>query len=925
MSLLFEYDAAGRRTAVIDALGNRHTFEYDADGNRIREIDANGNVTEYEYNDLGQKVLTRFDDGHTLIDEVDVMGRRTAQVDQAGTRTEYGYDGLGRFTEVRQFLEGETLTTSYTCDSQGNKLTQTDAEGRTTRWTYDSMGRVLTRTLPMGQVETFAYDANGNPISHTDFKGQVTTRDFDSQNRLTRQTYADGTVESWVYDSAGQKIEAQQVINGDVRVTQYDYDQRGRLIRETKPNGAILDYGYDAAGNRTRLTTTQANGDSRTVDYTFDALSRLSTVTDDTGTTTYGYDAAGNRASLTRPNGVETTYTYDGVNRLTRQVIKDQAGNILASYTYSLSPTGRRTGIEEHNGRVTEYNHDGLYRLTGETVTDPVNPDYTATFEYDKVGNRTYSTIDGVQTAYTYDDNDRLTQAGGITYTYDANGNTLTETEDGEITTYTYDARNKLVSREDASVLARYGYDIHGIRSSKTENGVTTNYVVDHNRQYAQVLAESSNGATSKQYTYGDDLLSQSITANGQHSFYLYDGLGSTRALTDSSGSVTDRYDYDAFGELRNQTGNTDNDYLYTGEQFDPNLGQYYLRARYYNQEVGRFTQMDTWMGNNHDPVTLHKYLYANADPGNMVDPTGRFSIGSVMTGVNIAGRLHTAATVSYGLFQIATGEQEFSASDAGAFILWSLVGSKAPGLLKPVQKFLQKSGCLKNSFAEGTLVKTENGLVAIQDIQIGDLVLSFNEKTGENELKEVSHIIAGDELKEVLSIELSNGSLIQSTPEHLFYFNGVWDKAENIQEGQKLYNLGEEISVVSVSKNQERVKVYNLTVADNHNYYVGEEEILVHNISPCEKAAQAIAKNVKGKRLCVKATRSPFVGSIKNGQISKNENHFAVQVGEMVFDNLNPDGIPFSEWADDIGIYDGIGVNLSEENMTGNRGGCIK
>jgi len=386
-----------------------------------------------EYNGLGQKVLTRFDDGHTVIDEVDVMGRRTAQVDQAGTRTEYGYDGLGRLTEVRQFLDGETLTTSYTYDSQGNKLTQTDAEGRTTRWSYDSMGRVLTRTLPMGQVETFAYDANGNPISHTDFKGQVTTSDYDQHNRLIRQTYADGTEESWVYDSAGQKVEAQQVINGDVRVTQYDYDARGRLIRESKPNGAVLEYGYDDVGNRTRLTTTQANGDSRTVTYTFDALNRLSTVTDDTGTTTYGYDAAGNRASLTRPNGVQTTYTYDGVNRLTKQVIKDQAGNILASYTYSLSPTGRRTGIDEHNGRVTEYSHDGLYRLTGERVTDPVNPDYSASFEYDKVGNRTYSTIGGVQTAYTYDDNDRLTQAGSIVYSYDANGNTLTETEDGQI------------------------------------------------------------------------------------------------------------------------------------------------------------------------------------------------------------------------------------------------------------------------------------------------------------------------------------------------------------------------------------------------------------------------------------------------------------------------------------------------------------
>jgi len=642
----YEYDAAGRRTAVIDALGNRHTFEYDADGNRIREIDANGHVTEYEYNDLGQKVLTRFDDGHTLIDEVDVMGRRTAQVDQAGTRTEYGYDGLGRLTEVRQFLDGETLTTSYTYDSQGNKLTQTDAEGRTTLWTYDNMGRVLTRTLPMGQVETFAYGANGNLIRHTDFKGQVTTSDYDSQNRLIRQTYADGTEESWVYDSASQNVEAQQVVDGNVSVTRYDYDDRGRLVRETKPNGAVLEYGYDAAGNRTRLTTTQANGDSRTVTYTFDALNRLSTVSDDTGTTTYGYDAAGNRASLTRPNGVQTTYTYDGVNRLTKQIIKDQAGNILASYTYSLSPTGRRTGIEEHNGRVTEYSHDGLYRLIGETVTDPVNPDYTATFEYDKVGNRTYSTIDGVQTSYAYDDNDRLTQQGGTIYTYDANGNTLTETEDGQITTYTYDARNKLASREDASVLARYGYDIYGIRNSKTENGVTTNYVVDHNRPYAQVLAESSNGAASKQYTYGDDLLSQQA-ANDSH-FYLYDGLGSTRALTDSSGAVTDSYDYEAFGELLNRMGETDNSYLYTGEQYDPNMGQYYLRARYYNQEVGRFTQMDDFAGFSVSPITLNKYAYANADSANGVDPSGYLTLA----GLNISmGQLSSGRGMAIRLF----------------------------------------------------------------------------------------------------------------------------------------------------------------------------------------------------------------------------------------------------------------------------------
>ena len=106
--------------------------------------------------------------------------------------------------------------------------------------------------------------------------------------------------------------------------------------------------------------------------------------------------------------------------------------------------------------------------------------------------------------------------------------------------------------------------------------------------------------------------------------FYHYDGLGSTRALSDGVGAFTDTYDYEAFGEVLNQTGQTENSYLFTGEQFDSSLNQYYLRARYYDQGVGRFTQMDTWQGNNFDPVTLHKYLYANADPVRYSDPTGQ-------------------------------------------------------------------------------------------------------------------------------------------------------------------------------------------------------------------------------------------------------------------------------------------------------------
>ncbi len=104
---------------------------------------------------------------------------------------------------------------------------------------------------------------------------------------------------------------------------------------------------------------------------------------------------------------------------------------------------------------------------------------------------------------------------------------------------------------------------------------------------------------------------------------YGYDGHGSVRQLTNPAGAITDSYDYDAFGNLINSTGSTPNNYLFAGEQYDPALDLYYNRARYLNTTTGRFWSMDTDEGNDQDPISLHKYLYANANPVNGTDPTG--------------------------------------------------------------------------------------------------------------------------------------------------------------------------------------------------------------------------------------------------------------------------------------------------------------
>ncbi|PWQ99704.1 RHS repeat domain-containing protein, partial [Leucothrix arctica] len=93
---------------------------------------------------------------------------------------------------------------------QNNKLTQTDAEGRTTHWSYDNLGRVTSRTLPMGQFETFEYDVSGNRIAHTDFKGQRTDTEYDINNRPILQTIAGTITKSWTYDAVGQVLSADQ-------------------------------------------------------------------------------------------------------------------------------------------------------------------------------------------------------------------------------------------------------------------------------------------------------------------------------------------------------------------------------------------------------------------------------------------------------------------------------------------------------------------------------------------------------------------------------------------------------------------------------------------------------------------------------------------------------------------------------------------
>jgi RHS repeat-associated protein len=645
----YGYDDANRRTSIIEGDGANEarttTFGYDAAGNQISVTDGKGNVTYYDYDALNRQYRIRYPDNTQELSAFDGNGRVTDKYDQAGQHTLYGYDELGRLRHVYQAYDTLQLHTSYEYDEVGNRISQTDATTvHTTKFAYDKMGRRQSRTLPDGaSTESYAYDNNGNLKTRTDFNGHQTQYFYDTLNRLTCKTpssspdqataCADARAVNFTYTATGRRA----TMTDPSGTTTYHYNDRDRLEWKLTPFGQ-LNYTYDNAGDVQSIASSNTNGASMT--YGYDHLNRLQSVTvPGQSPTTYSYDPAGNLGGYAYPNGVSTTYVnYDSLNRLT-EMGSAKGTTVLAHYMYTLGDTGNRIKVVEASGRTVQYGYDDIYRLNAEIISgDTHSTNGVVVYTYDNVGNRKQlnSTLGAVPPGnWNYDADDRLTVQGTSDPAYDANGNTIALA--GILNTY--DFENHLAQHGAVSIV----YDGDGNRVSETVGGVRTNYLVDTQNPtgYAQVMEELQSGAVVRRYTWGQWLIAKDeVGDTTQTSYYGYDGHGSMRFLTDTSGAVTDTYDYDAFGNLIHSTGTTPNNFLFAGEQFDTALGLYYNRARYLDVKVGRFWGMDTYEGNSGNPISLHKYLYTNGNPVSGIDPSGNDDLAEVTAAEGIGESL---------------------------------------------------------------------------------------------------------------------------------------------------------------------------------------------------------------------------------------------------------------------------------------------
>lgn len=348
--------------------------------------------------------------------------------------------------------------------------------------------------------------------------------------------------------------------------------------------------------------------------------------------TDISYGPSGQISEIVFGNGAITTFTYD-INQLYRLVNKKTVHNkvILQNIAYTYDPVGNiismvDTGIG--TPKQAAYTYDELDRLTQATITDiNTGETITETYTYSPVGNILYASGVG---NYEYNNQKHpyaVTKAGDTTYTYDASGNLTSSAKNNQTTTYTYDYQNRLTRITDYDGnFTRYTYGHDNQRLQKIlPDGKTITYIGN--------LAEVDSNGDFTLYLFVESLRVATQDKSGLY-YHINDHLNSANLLLNQEGQIVQRVDYLPFGAERlNETTTTfQTRHTYTDQEKDPESNLLYYGARYYDPNIGRFTQPDPvvvettrpeFQQAKENPQLLNPYSYVANNPIKYVDPTG--------------------------------------------------------------------------------------------------------------------------------------------------------------------------------------------------------------------------------------------------------------------------------------------------------------
>ncbi len=640
----YYYDEFDRVVKFVDRENNEILYEYDGFDRPLTISDSENNKYIYSY-DTVNDVTSVYFDGNSEEDNTNIV---TEQYDI--------YGNIVKRTVYPDNTMESTLSESYEYDLNNNVVKYTDPNNNVTQFVYDSKNQLKETIMPDGTKATAFYSSFGEPsfekiydtdgnerlgrVSYRNEKGDLTMKFYNFDNRQVKSNgyevdskgriinfYENGKNKIAAYDESDNQIlvtsgnsQIQSVYNGfgvvyskansnDTSSITYSYDNLGRVTSKIQDRGYKFDNTYSDNGNLTKMVSPSKRQEL----YSYTPNGNLRTIETDVLTLGYDYYDNGLVKSIFYHDTLQTDYKYDNINRVTEMVTTSiKTNTIINQFNYTYDNNGNML-TETRNGETTAYEYDSLDRLISVIYPDGLKVFY----EYDVLNNRTkeiYS--NGTEKEYVYNKKYQLENVkvdGKVTdtYTYNKTGALVSHNEK----VYTYNEWDKMTGYTDGENSYSYKYDINGIRTAKNDE----QYIVDINNN---VIAEADeNGAVCEEIVYGHQPLARKIVDTWY--YYIYNAHGDVVGMTDENGNVVNEYTYDPWGNILSETETVENPIKYAGEYYDEELDMYYLRARYYDPNVGRFTSLDIKEGEISSPLDMNRYVYCRNNPIKYVDPSG--------------------------------------------------------------------------------------------------------------------------------------------------------------------------------------------------------------------------------------------------------------------------------------------------------------
>lgn len=764
----YQYDGFGRLTKT--TLPERYAItqklnweETDGVYSLVSEQPGGGANVKIWYDILGREVKRQTSDFNsqllTQATGYDYKGNVVSQTKpyypgETPITTTTQYDAYYRVTQVSN--TASTAAYTYTKQLSGNfKITTTNGAGQSSSKTQDPAGRIVFADDNGGQLK-YSYDSWGNQLSAAHASKTVISNKYDEYGRQTSLTDLNAGVTTYEYNGFGELVKQTDALN---KTHTIQYDDFGHIFKRVGAEGTTT-YTYSTgASGKVYDDLFQVTGFAGEVtEYSYDNLRRplqqKITVDGTAYIKQFAYDTYGNLTNTTYPSGVAVNDAYDRNSILTQTTLTDGGTTTTLFTANAMNSAGIYTGYSYGNGKTSQVDYNSTLGVPTRYYTPGIqdlNFDFNAqtgnlnsrkdaiknlteTFTYDNLNRLTASSVNGVQQLATSYDVINGASRGNIMSKTDAGSYVYKTDKINAVAYVTNPAGAQTPPAVISTALQQITYTPFQKTASIVQNGSTLVYTYAADMERIKSVRSLNSTEIETKYYFGamevhiklgvryihyinagNGLCAIAVKENGVTKvYYAYnDYLGSILTLTDNTGAIIAKQNFDPSGRYRNPDNWTYNnipsqpDWLYrgfTGHEHLVTFALINMNGRMYDPVLGRMLSPDNFIQGSYNTQSYNRYSYCINNPLIFTDKDGQwFGIDDLISGL-VGGIINLGGAVISG--QHMTFGQAFGYFGVGfaSGVSFEYGGPLAAGAIAGFGNSLLSGANLQTAFVQGAI-----------------------------------------------------------------------------------------------------------------------------------------------------------------------------------------------------------------------------